>query len=131
MPQRVNCPVRRQPGNVGTFSGITITVSDGKTTTALAAFSISVTQIATGSATLSWTAPTRYTDGSTLSNLTGYRIYYGTNSSSLTQSVDIDNASISTYVLGNLSPATWYFAIKAIANGAESDFSNVASKTIS
>ncbi len=118
-------------GNVGAFSGITITVSDGKTTTALAAFSITVTQVATGSVTLSWTAPTQNTDGSPLSNLTGYRIYYGTNSSSLTQSVDINNASVSTYVLGNLSPATWYFAVKAIANGAESNFSNVASKTIS
>ena len=117
-------------GDVGTFAGVTISVSDGKTTTALAAFSIAVTQVATGSATLSWVAPTQNTDGSALTNLSGYRIYYGTNAASLTQSVDIPSAGIQTYVLGNLSPATWYFAVKAVAGGVESDLSNIASKTI-
>lgn len=116
--------------DVGAFAGVTISVSDGKTTTALATFSISVTQVATGSATLSWAAPTQNTDGSALTNLSGYRIYYGTNAGSLTQSVDITNAGLQTYVLGNLSPATWYFAVKALAGGVESDLSNVASKTI-
>lgn len=116
--------------DVGTYSGVTISVSDGKTSTTLAAFSISVTQVATGSATLSWAAPTQNTDGSALTNLTGYRIYFGTSAASLTQSVDIPNASILTYVLGDLSPATWYFAVKAVAGGVESDLSNVASKTI-
>jgi Putative Ig domain len=116
--------------NVGAYSGIVISVSDGRTSTSLAAFSISVAQIGTGSATLTWVAPTQNTDGTALTNLTGYRIHYGTNSSSLTQSVTISNASISTYVLGNLSPGTWYFAVKALAKGVESDFSNVATKTI-
>jgi hypothetical protein len=33
--------------------------------------------------------------------------------------------------VGNLSPATWYFAVKAYTtNGGESTFSNMASKTI-
>jgi hypothetical protein len=117
-------------GDVGTFSGVTISVSDGKTSTALAAFSISVTQVATGSATLSWVAPTQNTDGSALTNLSGYRIYYGTSAGSLTQSVDLPSAGIQTYMLGNLSPGTWYFAVKAVAGGVESDLSNVASKTI-
>lgn len=117
-------------GDVGTASGVTISVSDGNTSTALAAFSITVTQVATGSATLSWMAPTQNTDGSALTNLSGYRIYYGTSATSLTQSVDLPNAGILTYVLGNLSPATWYFAVKAVAGGVESDLSNVASKTI-
>jgi hypothetical protein len=116
--------------DVGTSAGITITVSDGKTTTTLAAFSISVTQIATGSATLSWVAPTQNTDGTALTNLSGYRIYYGTSAGALTQSVDIPSVGISTYVIGNLSPATWYFAVKAVAGGVESDLSNIATKTI-
>ena len=116
--------------NVGTYSGIAITVSDGKASTALTAFSIAVTQVATGSATLTWTAPTQNTDGTSIINLSGYRIYYGTSSSAMTQLVDISNASVSTYVLSNLSPATWYFAVKALANGVESDASNVASKVI-
>lgn len=117
--------------SVGTFSGIVIAVSDGKTSTSLAAFALSVTQVSTGSATLSWTPPTQNTDGSQLTNLGGYRIYYGTNANSLTQTVEISNASVSTYVLSNLSPATWYFAVKSrTAAGVESDLSNVASKTI-
>ncbi len=117
--------------NVGTFSGIVISVSDGKTSTALAAFALSVTQVSTGSATLSWTAPTQNTDGSQLTNLGSYRIYYGTSASALTQTVDISNASISTYVVSNLSPATWYFAVKArTVAGVESELSNVASKII-
>ncbi len=117
-------------GDIGTFSGIIISVSDGVTTTSLPAFSIAVTQIATGSATLSWVAPMLNTDGTALTNLTGYRIYFGTNAGALTQWIDVPNASVSTYVLGNLSPATWYFAVKAMANGVESNFSNIATKTV-
>lgn len=117
--------------NVGTYSNIVITVSDGKTTTSLSAFAITVTQTANGSAQLSWTPPTQNTDGTQLTDLAGYRIYYGTNANSLTQTVDISNASVSTYVIGNLSPATWYFAVKARnTNGTESDLSNLASKTV-
>jgi hypothetical protein len=37
-----------------------------------------VTAISNGRATLSWTAPTENTDGTTLANLAGYRIRYGT-----------------------------------------------------
>lgn len=117
--------------NVGTSAGIVIAVSDGKTTTSLSPFSITVNQIATGQASLSWTPPTQNTDGSSLTNLSGFKIYYGTNANALTQSITLNNASISTYLVENLSPATWYFAVKAVASGIESDLSNVASKTIS
>jgi hypothetical protein len=117
--------------DVGTYSNISITVSDGKTSTALSAFAIAVTTVATGRATLSWTAPTENTDGSTLSNLAGYRIRYGTSVSALTQTIVIDNASVTTYVVENLSPATWYFAVTAVnSQGAESSNSNVANKQI-
>lgn len=117
--------------DVGTYSNISITVSDGKTSTALSAFAIAVTTVATGRATLSWTAPTENTDGSTLSNLAGYRIRYGTSASALTQTIVIDNASVTTYVVENLSPATWYFAVTAVnSQGAESSNSNVANKQI-
>ena len=117
--------------DVGTYSNISITVSDGKTSTALSAFAIAVTTVGTGRATLSWTAPTENTDGSTLSNLAGYRIRYGTSASALTQTIVIDNASVTTYVVENLSPATWYFAVTAVnSQGAESSNSNVANKQI-
>ena len=108
-----------------------ISVTDGTASASLPAFAISVTQVATGSATISWTPPTQNTDGSSLTNLAGYRLYYGTNSASLTQTVQIANAGASSFVVDNLSPATWYFAVKAYnTSGAESDFSALASKTI-
>jgi hypothetical protein len=117
--------------DVGTYSNISIAVSDGKTSTALTAFAIAVTTVANGRATLSWVAPTENTDGSTLSNLSGYRIRYGTSASALTQTIVIDNASVTTYVVENLSPTTWYFAVTAVnSQGAESSNSNVANKQI-
>jgi hypothetical protein len=49
----------------------------------------------------------------------------------MNQVITISNAGIVQYVVDNLSPATWYFAVKAIsAGGVESDFSATVSKTI-
>lgn len=118
---------------VGTYSNVTIKVSDGTASASLTAFSITVSAAssATGAATLSWTPPTRNTDGSSLTNLAGYRIYYGTSSSALNKTVTISNASVSTYVIDDLTAATWYFAVKAYNTaGVESAMSNKASKTI-
>ena len=116
---------------VGSYSNIVIAVSDGVVTTALQAFAIAVTQSADGSATLSWTAPTENTDGSALTDLAGYRIYYGNNSETLTDAVDIPTVGMTTYQVTGLGSGTWYFAIKARnATGVESDLSNVAIKTI-
>jgi Putative Ig domain len=115
----------------GNYGNIVIAVSDGKVSAALAAFSIAVNQAASANATLSWSAPTQNTDGTTLMNLAGYRIYYGTSATALTQSVQIANPSVSTYVLEGLSPTTYYFAVRAYTSGgAESANSNVASKTL-
>jgi hypothetical protein len=119
------------PADVGTYSNITISVSDGKTSTSLSAFAIAVVTVSNGRATLSWTAPTENEDGSTLSNLAGYRIVYGTSASALTNTIQITNPSVTTYVVENLAPATWYFAVKAVNSiGAESNDSNVANKQI-
>lgn len=118
---------------VGTYGSIAIKVSDGKVSASLASFSISVSAAssATGRATLSWTAPTRNTDGTSLTDLAGYRIYYGTGSSTLTKTITISNASVSTYVVEDLTAATWYFAVKSFnTKGVESVMSNKASKTI-
>lgn len=117
--------------DVGTYEDISIGVSDGQATTLLPTFDITVAQISTGSVTLSWTPPTANTDGSTLSNLAGYKIVYGTDADSLTETITVASAGLSTYVVDNLSPATWYFTIKAYTTaGIESDFSAVVSKEI-
>ncbi|MBN1240075.1 MAG: putative Ig domain-containing protein, partial [Gammaproteobacteria bacterium] len=118
-------------GDVGTYSDIRISVTDGAATAELAPFSIDVEAVAMGTATLSWTAPTQRTDGSALTDLTGYRVYSSTDPDDLGSPTDIDNAGITTYVVENLTSGTWYFAVTAVdSSGLESDFSNVASKTI-
>jgi hypothetical protein len=118
---------------VATYSGIAISASDGTNRTSLPTFVVNVNAAgsSTGSATLSWTPPTRNTNGSTLSNLSGYRIYYGTSSSNLSRSVQVANAGLTRYVVSDLSAGTWYFAVRAYSsNGAESINSNTSSKTV-
>ena len=118
-------------GDVRTYSNITISVSDGAATASLPAFSIQVVALATGSVTLSWTPPTSNTDGSPLNDLAGYRVYWGTSPSSLSNSVTVPNAGLATYVVGQLTPAVWHFAVTAYTTtGYESGYSNVASKTV-
>ena len=84
-----------------------------------------------GAATLSWEAPTTYTNGAALTNLGGYRIYYGTSADNLSQTIQLSGVGMQTYVIDNLGGGTWFFAIKAITNnGLESALSDVVSKTI-
>jgi hypothetical protein len=117
--------------DVGSDSNITISVSDGTTSAALPAFAIAVVQSASGSASLQWVAPTENTNGSSLTNLAGYRIYYGTSAAAMTQTVQIANASLNTYLVANLTPATWFFEVKAYTTAdVESSASPVASKII-
>ena len=91
---------------------------------------LAVQAVATGSATLSWTPPTTNTDGSPLGDLAGYKVYWGTSQGNYTNSIAVTNAGITSYVVEQLTPATWYFVTTAInSNGVESDYSNVASKS--
>jgi hypothetical protein len=90
-----------------------------------------VTTEPTLTATLSWTPPTQNTDGSTLTNLTGYWIHYGRSADELTQTVQIPNPGVMRYEVSGLSPGTYFFAVRAYAaSGAPSDPSNVVSKIV-
>jgi hypothetical protein len=85
-----------------------------------------------GNATLSWIPPTENEDGSALTNLAGYRIFYGTSASNLSRQIDLSNPGITRYVIDNLSGGTWYFGIRAYSSlGTQSALSAIASKTIS
>jgi len=118
-------------GDVGASGSIVISVSDGTASASLAAFTINVQATANGSATLSWTPPTTNSDGTTLTDLAGYRVAYGRATDDLEQSADITNPGLTTYTVGNLSSGQWFFAVYAVnAAGVQSDISNVASKTI-
>lgn len=56
----------------------------------------------TVSATASWTAPTERTDGTPMTALDGFKVYYGTSSTSLTNIIDIMNPGQIGYVVENL-----------------------------
>ena len=89
-------------------------------------------QSSAGTATLEWMPPLTTTDGATLTNLAGYRIYYGTDVTRLVQRIDVNNPGVATYVIEGLAPATYYFAVTAVnAHGAESARSNAGRKEIS
>jgi Putative Ig domain len=116
--------------NADTTSSIVITASDGLMAAALA-FSITVDQAASGSVTLYWTPATENTDGSTLTNLAGYIINYGTSASSLTNMLKIPTTGVADYVVSNLAPATYYFDIRAYTtNGTEGPPSGLVSTTV-
>jgi hypothetical protein len=84
-----------------------------------------------GQATLAWTAPDENTDGSALTNLAGYRIYYGTSSDALDLVIDIPTVGSTTYVVDDLSAGTYYFSIRAYnSDGSESALSNIVTDTI-
>jgi len=120
-----------QAGDVGTYADIVISVSDGQATASLGAFAITVEAIAMGSVTLSWSPPTENTDGTTLTDLAGYRIYWGTTSGSYPNSVTIDNPGLTTYVVENLTPGTYEFVATSYnTSGVESDYSAPATKTV-
>lgn len=120
-----------QFGDIGSYDGIEISVSDGAATASLAPFSIAVSQDALGSVTLEWLPPQANTDGSTASDLAGYVIYWGTEPDSYDQEVMIDNVGLTAYVVDGLRPATYYFTATAFNTaGIESDFSNEVERSV-
>jgi hypothetical protein len=116
-------------GDIATYTGLVIVASDGSAT---APFSITVLAAGSGTASLSWTAPSSNSDGSTLTDLAGFVVLYGNSPADLSRSISITNPSISTYVVESLTPGTWFFAVQAVnAMGARSESSETASKVIS
>ncbi len=118
---------------VGTYSGIVVSASDGTASNSLPAFAIQVKSLvaATGSATLNWVDPTRNTDGSALTNLAGVNIHYGSSSSNLSQVIQVGGAGQSTYTISNLGSGTWYFEAAAYTTaGIEGAMSPLESKWI-
>jgi len=114
--------------DINTTSNIIIKVSDGTLITALSAFDLTVSY---GSATLSWEPPTERTDDTTfpLNEVAGYRIYYGNQQDQMQMLTDINDSSISEYVVGSLTAGSHYFAVTTYdIHNTESSLSNVQSK---
>jgi hypothetical protein len=75
-----------------------------------------------GTLVVSWQAPTQNTDGSPLTDLSGYTIRYGTEPGVYTQTMPVDDPTATHAVIHGLKPGTRYFVTIAANNkaGAES-----------
>ncbi len=88
-------------------------------------------EIGIGAVTLSWTAPTLNTDGSPLTDLAGYKIYYGTEPGHYPETIELINPGLTTYVVEYLMPNNYYFVVTAInSKGIESHYSAEARKQV-
>jgi hypothetical protein len=92
---------------------------------------VAMTTVAVRQAVLSWTRPTKNVDGSTATNLSGYRVHYGTTSRNYTQTIAVSGAATLQQAVALSSPGTWYFSVTAVDTaGAESAYSGEVSKAI-
>jgi hypothetical protein len=106
-------------GGLGSTSGLGATGSSGSGTASNTAV------------TINWQPPTENTDGTPLTNLAGYNIHYGTASGNYTQTISVSNPGLATYVVDNLSPGTYYFAVAAVNSaGTESPLSAQVTATV-
>ena len=118
-------------GDVGTYERISITASNGTSSDTLDPFDVMVTSRGDGVAVVSWTQPTENADGTPLTDLAGFKIYYGESPNSYTRVIDIPNSSLNSFAVEGLPPGIYYFVTTAYdTKGVESEYSNVASKTI-
>ena len=78
--------------------------------------------------TLSWTPPTQNSDGSPLTDLAGYNVYYGTSSGNYTSTINVGN--VTTYTFTTLAAGTYYLAVTAYdTSGNQSVYSGEVVKT--
>lgn len=85
----------------------------------------------TGAATLNWSAPTADADGSSLTGLAGFRVFYSQQLGQYDESLVISNPTVTTAVIDDLTSGTWFFQVAAVDDaGNLSELSNAASKTI-
>jgi hypothetical protein len=88
---------------------------------------------ATGTASLSWTAPNSYTDGGTLqaAELASYYVYHGTTPGTFDEIHVVSGAAATSFELTGLAPGPHYFAVSAVTvSGQESALSATGHKTI-
>lgn len=119
--------------HVGQYTGITINLIAGANTVALPAFTITVAAAGSKSntVTLSWLPPTENSDGSTLMDLKGYKVHYGAAPQSYSDTIQVSNPGLTTYVVQNLPSGTYYFAVTAYNSaGKESSLSGEVSTQV-
>ncbi len=66
-----------------------------------------------------------------MTDLAGFKLYWGTTPGSYTNTVTIDNPSVTTYVVDNLTAGTYEFVATAFnSTGVESRYSSPATKVL-
>ena len=134
------CPFRQLikagegDADAGLYDGILISVTDGLDTASLPAFSIrvDVAVAQTGGFTLNWTAPVTRADGTPLplSEIDGYRIYYGELSGSYPNSVEVADGAAETVTVTDVPVGDYRVVMTTYdVDGRESGYSAEISKT--
>jgi hypothetical protein len=76
-------------------------------------------------------AASENTDGSALTDLAGYNIYYGSSTAAMTTKISIKTVGVQDYVISELASGNWYFALTAVNSaGMESVASNTVETTL-
>jgi hypothetical protein len=70
-----------------------------------------------GTITMAWSPPTVNTDGSSVTDLAGYVIYYGSTSGTYDHSIDVGN--VTTYTLTGLTPGQIYYVAATSYNTSD------------
>jgi hypothetical protein len=91
---------------------------------------VSMVTVRVADKTLRWRAPTQNVDGTPLTDLAGYRVYWGLSSRSYSGSYTI-NSPTTTQWEATVSPGEYYFALTALDHeNNESGYSNEVLKLI-
>jgi putative Ig domain-containing protein len=121
------------PGNsdIGAYEAVAVMVADATHQVSTQEFTITVTGVGSGVASLSWQRSNSKVDGSVLDDLAGYRILYGRDPEDLDHSVYLANPDAVTYDFATLESGAWYFAVIAVdAFGLEGPATVPAMKVI-
>jgi predicted phage tail protein len=98
--------------------------------TSAKSYTLNCTWPGSKTATVNWDAPTTNTDGTPLTDLASFKIFYGTTAAALTET-GTAAATARTWQSPQLAVGTWFFAVRAVnTSGIESDNSNIAQKAI-
>lgn len=143
------CPVKVIKAAVLSLSIVTLTgcgggsgsINDGTSSTTQTTNSTSSTNSnsntsteyfsGTGVASVTWTSPSQYTNGTALTTLDGHHIYMNTGSGFI-RIATLTNESVTNYLVENLIAGTYTFAVTAYdAKGIESALSSGVTRTVS
>ncbi len=117
------------------YNGIVIAATDGTDSASLGAFSIQVNPapVLTSSMSVSWVPPVERADGTplTLSDIDGYRLYYGTTPGNYPNSVDIPDGTASSATISDLPLGSYYVVMSTYdTSGLEGEQSAPVIKSV-